>query len=143
MDETCAFCYGCDGQTIVACACTGGIERVHQACLDSWIKTGATSCSACRQPYRVPWAHMITMEAKRTFHNLVISATSLVVVGVIAYIFFAVCVVLAWLGLCLIDALQGNACTADPPNIIHVFWAGGFILKFIDRYRLRIERRAL
>ena len=50
--ETCAFCLGRRGRTVVACACKGGTQHVHLHCLQRWMQKSASSCAACRRPYR-------------------------------------------------------------------------------------------
>ena len=50
----CRICYGGadDEKLIRPCLCAGSMENIHQSCLLTWLRSGATHCEICQAAYQ-------------------------------------------------------------------------------------------
>ena len=52
--DVCRICYGNDDEEnlLTLCRCLGTIQYLHESCLLTWLKSGATQCELCNTNYR-------------------------------------------------------------------------------------------
>ena len=49
----CRICYGSSEEEVLLtpCRCSGSVQFIHQSCLMTWLKSGASECEICKVPY--------------------------------------------------------------------------------------------
>lgn len=54
QQDLCRICYGNDDEEelLAPCKCLGTVEHIHESCLLTWLKSGATTCELCNTSYR-------------------------------------------------------------------------------------------
>ena len=54
QQSVCRICYGNDDEEelLAPCKCLGTVQFIHESCLLTWLKSGATQCELCKANYR-------------------------------------------------------------------------------------------